>query len=180
VSGGKVTLQGIDRGHLKRGLHDELKVWESVGISVTDGPEGVIATAPEDGSLGVMPDLHVRPDGIYSDSHPLLAVLATRCEGGTTITDQVWTRRYGYADGLRALDGRVLVDNESAHIGHSPRLRPSPDALHATDLRCAAAYLLAALRVRGTTVITGARYLRRGYSDLISKLRGIGVDIDAL
>jgi len=59
------------------------------------------------------------------------------------------------------------------------RCRPgiARQTVHAPDLRAAAALLVAALTVPGTTVITGSHHLARGYRDLPADLRGLGAQV---
>lgn len=181
VAGGRLEIGGVTTDLLERDLPHESAIWKAVGIEVEPNRagDGVVVAAPESGLLEPMPDIDVRPDGIYSDCHPLLAVLATRCAGVTTITDQVWTNRYAYAEGLRLLGADVTVDERGVHIGPSDGLTSPAGPLVATDLRCAAAYLLASLRVPAATTVTGAQHLRRGYDGLVEKLFGMGVKVDA-
>ena len=181
VAGGRLEIRGITADLLDRDLPHETAIWRAVGIEVAPNAtdDGVVVSAPASGLLAPMPDIGVRPDGIYSDCHPLLAVLATRCAGVTTITDQVWTNRYAYAEGLGRLGADVTVDERGVHIGPSIGLREPSGPLPATDLRCAAAYLLASLRVPAPTTVTGAQHLRRGYGGLVEKLFGMGVKVDA-
>lgn len=181
VVGGRLEILGVTPELLERDLPHETAIWRAVGVEVAPNAagDGVVVAAPESGLLDAMPDIDVRPDGIYSDCHPLLAVLATRCAGVTTITDRVWTNRYAYAEGLGRLGADVTVDDRGVHIGPSAGLLPTAGPLAATDLRCAAAYLLASLRVSAPTTVTGAQHLRRGYDGLVEKLYGMGVKVDA-
>ncbi|MDQ3790051.1 MAG: hypothetical protein M3422_22760, partial [Actinomycetota bacterium] len=181
VVGGRLEILGVTPELLERDLPHETAIWRAVGVEVAPNAvgDGVVVAAPESGLLDAMPDIDVRPDGIYSDCHPLLAVLATRCAGVTTITDRVWTNRYAYAEGLGRLGADVTVDDHGVHIGPSAGLLPTAGPLAATDLRCAAAYLLASLRVSAPTTVTGAQHLRRGYDGLVEKLYGMGVKVDA-
>lgn len=181
IVGGRVEIRGVTPELLAGDLPHETAIWRAVGVDVAPNAtgDGVVVEAPASGLLAPMPDIDVRPDGIYSDCHPLLAVLATRCAGVTTITDQVWTNRYAYAEGLGRLGADVTVDEHGVHIGPSEGLRAAPGPLAATDLRCAAAYLLASLRVPAPTTVTGAQHLRRGYDGLVEKLFGMGVKVDA-
>lgn len=47
----------------------------------------------------------------------------------------------------------------------------------ATDLRAAAALILAGLVASGKTTVTNLNYLDRGYYDIEAKLRKLGADI---
>ena len=48
----------------------------------------------------------------------------------------------------------------------------------ATDLRAGAALVIAGLVAKGETEIRDVHYIKRGYENLVEKLRGIGADIE--
>ncbi len=50
-------------------------------------------------------------------------------------------------------------------------------AVQGTDLRGAAALVVAGLAAEGVTTVSGLRHIRRGYEDLDGTLRGLGADI---
>ena len=45
------------------------------------------------------------------------------------------------------------------------------------DLRGAASMVIAGLRAEGTTVVEGAEFIDRGYTDFAARLKGLGADI---
>ena len=47
----------------------------------------------------------------------------------------------------------------------------------ATDLRCGAALVIAALMAKGTTTIHDIYHIDRGYEDIVSKLSDLGANI---
>src|SRR5207248_2310896 len=90
----------------------------------------------------------VNPDTVYSDSQPLLAVLAAHADGRSSITDMVWTQRFSYAEGLAKLGFRVdACPPKLTLLGGGPVRPLAWSRVAAHDLRAAAALLLAALSV---------------------------------
>jgi UDP-N-acetylglucosamine 1-carboxyvinyltransferase len=45
------------------------------------------------------------------------------------------------------------------------------------DLRAGAALVIAGLAAEGVTEIGGVQYIKRGYDDVVGKLRAVGADI---
>jgi UDP-N-acetylglucosamine 1-carboxyvinyltransferase len=45
------------------------------------------------------------------------------------------------------------------------------------DLRAGAALVIAGLAAEGVTEICGVQYIKRGYDDVVGKLRAVGADI---
>ncbi|MFP5023488.1 hypothetical protein [Pseudonocardia phyllosphaerae] len=175
VTAGTVSLSGVSARDVEDGLGPELRLWKAVGVEVTGGDNHVMA-ATATKTLSELPDITTLPNSVYSDSQPLFAVLATRCAGDSRIVDTVWTRRYSYVPGLTQLGGRVRQDSTGITIGASSlRADRVGVDVHATDLRCAAALVTAALASSGGPVtVHGTHHLERGYDHLFDKLTACG------
>ncbi len=111
--------------------------------------------------------------GFPTDLQPQMAPLLARFFGGR-ITEKVWKGRFGYLAELEKF-GIVYEICDSGAV-----IRPS--TLHsasatAPDLRGGAALLMCALTANGESVIDSAEIIKRGYSDIVNKLRSIGADI---
>lgn len=174
VTGGRVHLTNVTMNTLREGLRAEHALWRAAGVRFAEHDGGVLVGAPRDGRFAPLPEIRVDPTTIYSDSQPLFTVLATRCPGPTRIVDGVWQGRYHHLDGLAALGADTRHTADGVLVGASPLRVPAGGAeVHATDLRCAAALLVAALAADGGPVhITGTRHLERGYDHLPEKLAG--------
>ncbi|MEU7935377.1 hypothetical protein [Micromonospora echinofusca] len=115
-------------------------------------------------------------EDVNTDVHPFCTLLLTGTPGGGSITDEVWTHRFGYLDALRELGADCDVR------GNTVRVRPgrphrSGRRLRCDDTRATAVAVLAALGVAGRTEIDGEEHLDRGYSDLPAALRGLGAEV---
>ena len=69
----------------------------------------------------------------------------------------------------------VLIEDHCAKIEGKSQLQGAQ--VKATDLRAAAALILAGLVADGTTQVTELKHLDRGYVDLHGKLEALGADI---
>lgn len=168
------VVTGPRMADARTALAPECAVLDALGVSLVWGYEKLVifpatALAPV--------DVLVASHGVFSDSQPLLALLASRAPGRSTITETVWSHRFGYAEGLSTLG--MSVQNSGTELAIEGRWDPSPrDAtIAANDLRGAAALLIAALLTPGATILTGADHLARGYPDLPGALVALGADI---
>ena len=69
----------------------------------------------------------------------------------------------------------IQVDGRAAMVTGAGRLRGAP--LRGSDLRGAAALVVAALGAEGDSRVTGLAHIRRGYEDLARDLRALGADV---
>jgi 3-phosphoshikimate 1-carboxyvinyltransferase len=109
------------------------------------------------------------------DEIPVLAVLATQCEGTTLITDaselrvKESDRLEVMAEGLRRMGARVETFSDGMAInGPTPLTGISIDAKH--DHRIAMAFAIAGLVADGTTTIDGAESIATSYPAFMDDL----------
>ena len=74
------------------------------------------------------------------------------------------------------MGAEIRVDRDRAIIKGVPRLSGAP--VETTDLRAGAALVLAGLIAEGTTVVSNAEIIDRGYEDLVQKLKAVGAEIE--
>jgi len=175
VTGGVLRLTGLTLDRLVRGLRPEIDVARRLGLRYeVDGPDAIIVHSDPPRRCV---DVTVSSHGIFSDSQPFLALLTTLAPGVSRIRETVWRRRFAYVPELDRLGAGIEVVGAEARItGRRPPNRGGQN-LVATDLRSAAALLIAALRVPGRTRLEGADHLARGYEDLVGSMRRLGARI---
>ena len=131
-------------------------------------------TAVADGSLDEPVIITAAPHPEFAtDLQPQTAPLLATYLGGR-ITDTVWHSRFGY---LTELAKHGL---EYERSGNTALIKPShlhPANTVAPDLRGGAALLIAALSAKGESRIDSAEIIKRGYENVIEKLRQVGADI---
>ena len=110
--------------------------------------------------------------GINSDMQPLFAVYGLCAKGKSRITDLRFPERFGYAEELKKLGGKMSVQNNILLVeGGWPLTGTEVTAL---DLRCGASLILAGLISNGTTIINNANQIIRGYEHIDKKLQTLG------
>ncbi|MGW8724785.1 hypothetical protein ACWGNF_01970 [Streptomyces sp. NPDC055808] len=170
-----LTVHGAGMDRAVRALAPELRVLRDLGVPLEAGTD-TLTVGPGRTPLAPV-DVLVAADGVFSDSHPFIALLASLAEGTSRIRDTVWANRFGYADQLAELGVKLDVRDGAVSL-HGPWAAAVPGRrLLAGDLRAAAVLLLAALHVPGTTHLAGVGHLARGYADLVGQLVGLGADI---
>jgi UDP-N-acetylglucosamine 1-carboxyvinyltransferase len=111
-----------------------------------------------------------------TDMQPQMTALLTLCQGQSVVQDTVFPERNSHAEELRRFGARIFVRNQSIMINGVDELEGAP--VMATDLRCAAALILAGLTANGDTLIQEVDHIFRGYDRIIDKLRGLGAVVD--
>jgi UDP-N-acetylglucosamine 1-carboxyvinyltransferase len=165
--GGELLLTSITGQRTWPAIAPELEFLEQMGVSLSPGRDSLTVR----GRAELRPrDLVIECNGFSTDAHPLVAVLLLGANGTSHITDHVWTNRFAYVPLLQDMEGSATVRGNTVSLYRS-RLRPPPQPLVPTDSRAAAAAVLAALGVDGTTRIIDAGHLDRSYELLIDKLR---------
>ena len=112
-----------------------------------------------------------------TDLQQIITVVLTLSKGTSTIEDPVFPDRILHIQELKKLKAYIYLKEGVIHIKPSVL---SSGIIHATDLRCAFALIIAGSIAKGSTYIKDIDYLFRGYVDPIKKLRYIGVNVELL
>ena len=165
----KLTVSGIEKEHL-----------ESFFCTLAEGgacfdftENSVTAYGGLDSFLNVVTEAY---PGFPTDLQPQIAPLLAHFFGGR-ITERVWQGRFGYLSELSKFGIGYDICASTATVRKS---RIMSACAAAPDLRGGAALLMCALLAKGDSVIESAEIIKRGYSDIVNKLRQIGADIKEL
>ena len=172
VTGGEVTLKNVIPRHLEA-VSAKLR---EMGISVTEDSETI--TVRSTGRFGSASILAVPYPGFPTDMQPQMTALLTLAEGISTVTDNVFNQRFRYIEELRHMGAGISLDekNSTATVIGVKSLHGA--SVTALDLRAGAAMVIAGLAAEGETVISDIDNIRRGYVDIVGKLRSLGADIE--
>lgn len=113
--------------------------------------------------------------GFPTDLQQPMTTLLTMAEGTSVVTDTIYSARFKHIDELRRMNANIKVEGRSAIITGPVPLEGAK--VKASDLRAGASLLIAGAMANGITEITGVEHIDRGYSHVVEKLQGIGVDI---
>ncbi|MFA5012356.1 MAG: UDP-N-acetylglucosamine 1-carboxyvinyltransferase [Ignavibacteria bacterium] len=135
-------------------------------------------------------ETNVHP-GFMTDWQQPLVILLTQAKGISIVHETVYEKRFGYVTELNKMGAEIELYNTclggltcrfaNQEYYHSAVIK-GPVSLHGAeivvpDLRAGMSYLIAGLIAEGETVITGIRFIDRGYENIDNKLRNLGADI---
>ena len=108
---------------------------------------------------------------------PFMALLST-VEGNAMVMETVFENRMQHVAELQRMGANIRLQGSCAHILGVPTLSGAP--VSGSDLRAAAAMVLAGLAADGITTVTGLHHLDRGYHQLEKRLGSVGASIERL
>ncbi|MEM6445066.1 MAG: UDP-N-acetylglucosamine 1-carboxyvinyltransferase [Cyanobacteria bacterium J06642_2] len=114
--------------------------------------------------------------GFPTDMQAQLMALMVVSEGDCTIEETVFENRMNHVPELHRMGADIKVKNGVAIVRGVPTLLGAP--VSSTDLRAAAALVLAGLSAKGMTTVQALHHLDRGYEDIEGKLRALGAKIE--
>jgi UDP-N-acetylglucosamine 1-carboxyvinyltransferase len=106
---------------------------------------------------------------------PFAAMLAT-ADGTSVVTENVYERRFRYANELVRMGADIRQEGRSAIIRGVPRLMGAQ--ITASDLRAGAALVCAALAAEGQSEISGLEHIDRGYENMVQKFKSLGAQVN--
>jgi UDP-N-acetylglucosamine 1-carboxyvinyltransferase len=156
--------------------------FERLGIACR--VEGADLVIPADQPLKVRPDLggHIpkledQPWPAFpADLMSIAVVAATQCDGVILMHEKMFESRLFFVDKLISMGARiVLCDPHRAIVAGPSPLRAA--RLASPDIRAGMAMLLAALCAEGTSIISNADQIERGYERIDMRLNALGARI---
>lgn len=171
ATGGEITIPNAPAGAMEL----VLKKLREIGCTVTYDVDKPGVTLRSNGKLKATSFKTMPYPGFPTDlQSPMMAVLA-RAEGTSVITETVFENRMMHVAALQQMGADVSVNGSTATMTGVAQLHGGN--VEATDIRAAAALIIAGLVAEGTTTMTGVQHLLRGYQGLDEKLRLLGADV---
>ena len=169
---GEVTVEGITREELGE-TADKL---EEAGVELS-ARGGLTARCP-----GRPRGVEVVTDPFPSfstDLQPPMAAMLATADGESRIEETIFDRRLQYVEELVKMGADIeLLDSRRARITGVPGLHGARVAGH--NIRDGAALLIAALSAEGESIVSGRRFVARGYERIAEKLTALGAQIETL
>ena len=171
ITRGDVTLQNIQPDHL-HALFDKL---EEAGIKLETIAEHSIRIRGDTQILQPVDLITLPHPGFPTDLQAPMGTLMSLTPGLSIITERVYPNRYMHVPELQRMGANIAIEGPSAIINGRKTLCGAP--VMASDLRCAAALVLAGLAAQGETIVQRIYHLDRGYDRMEKKLTGLGATI---
>ncbi|AKM20563.1 UDP-N-acetylglucosamine 1-carboxyvinyltransferase [Anoxybacillus geothermalis] len=170
ITGGNVLVQGAVPEHLS----SLIAKMEEMGVTIIEEENGVRVIGPE--TLKAV-DIKTMPyPGFPTDMQSQMMALLLKAEGTSMVTETVFENRFMHVEEFRRMNADIKIEGRSVIINGPCQLQGAEVA--ATDLRAAAALILAGLAADGYTRVTELRHLDRGYVRFHEKLAALGADIE--
>lgn len=138
----------------------------------------------EEGGVRVIGPKHILPTDVKTMPHPgfptdMQAQMTANqlvAEGTSVVTETVFENRFQHLEEMRRMNAHVKIDGNVAIMDGNHELQGAE--VYATDLRAAAALVLAGLKANGITRVRNLNYLDRGYYNFHIKLQQLGADVE--
>ncbi|AQW22254.1 UDP-N-acetylglucosamine 1-carboxyvinyltransferase [Lentilactobacillus curieae] len=144
-----------------------------MGITVVEREDGIRVIGPD----ALKPvDVKTLPHpGFPTDMQPQMTILQLLSEGSSAMTETVFENRFMHMEELRRMNAKYTITGRTVVMEGKTELSGAEVA--ATDLRAAAALVIAGLAAKGYTQVRNLQYLDRGYYDFHKKLESLGAEI---
>jgi UDP-N-acetylglucosamine 1-carboxyvinyltransferase len=169
ITGGDVTVRDCVPEHLRM----ELRKLGEAGCEVSVGKDWIRVQGPPRPRAV---DFATLPyPGFHTDMHPQMVALLAVASGTSVITENIYSARFRYVGELNRLGADVSLEGQHVIIRGVDGLSGCP--VDACDIRAGAALVLAGLIADGSTIVTHAQHIDRGYSGFDQRLRDLGADV---
>jgi UDP-N-acetylglucosamine 1-carboxyvinyltransferase len=170
ATGGEITIDGVNPHHIYSVINKCTEMGAEIAIFAPD-----TIRVKMEGRARAVDTVTVPYPGFPTDLQaPIMSVLA-QGEGTSIITETIYENRFMQVGELRRMGADISLTGNAAVIKGVPKLMGAE--VKSSDLRAAAALIIAGLGADGVTEITGLHHLDRGYDRLEEKLRGLGADV---
>ncbi len=166
----QVTIENVIPYHLESLISKLIEM----GVEI-DSQIDKIVVRKSDNCLKKV-DIKTMPyPGFATDLQAPLTALLTQAVGNSSVTETIYKERFKHCQQLNKMGANIIITPPSAIVVGPTSL--SGTDVWATDLRCGAALVIAALMAKGTTIIHDIYHIDRGYEDIVSKLSDLGANI---
>ncbi|HDD6971769.1 TPA: UDP-N-acetylglucosamine 1-carboxyvinyltransferase [Staphylococcus aureus] len=164
------------RGAIKEHMVSLVYKLEEMGVELDYQEDGIRVRA--EGELQPV-DIKTLPHpGFPTDMQSQMMALLLTANGHKVVTETVFENRFMHVAEFKRMNANINVEGRSAKLEGKSQLQGAQ--VKATDLRAAAALILAGLVADGKTSVTELTHLDRGYVDLHGKLKQLGADIERI
>ncbi|EOD8319721.1 UDP-N-acetylglucosamine 1-carboxyvinyltransferase [Staphylococcus aureus] len=164
------------RGAIKEHMASLVYKLEEMGVELDYQEDGIRVRA--EGELQPV-DIKTLPHpGFPTDMQSQMMALLLTANGHKVVTETVFENRFMHVAEFKRMNANINVEGRSAKLEGKSQLQGAQ--VKATDLRAAAALILAGLVADGKTSVTELTHLDRGYVDLHGKLKQLGANIERI
>lgn len=168
--GDNVTVKNVIPQHLEA----LLSKLEEMGVEMNVGSDFVEVKGGK--KLKAIDIQTLTFPGFATDLQQPITPLLCIADGDSSVVETIYPERFKHCAQLNKLGAHIDIEDGKAII-HGPCKLKGCDVV-ATDLRCGAGLIIAALMAEGETIIHDAYHIYRGYDNIVNKLRTLGGDVE--
>jgi len=169
VTEGNVLIENVLSEHLR----PVIAKLREMGVEITEEDEGLRVIGPKQLKAT---DIKTLPHpGFPTDMQSQMMVAMLGAEGTSVLTETVFENRFMHVEEFRRMNAKMKIEGRSVIVEGLHTLQGAQ--VQSTDLRAAAALILAGLCAEGITEVTQLHHLDRGYVDFAGKLQKLGADV---
>lgn len=170
VTQGDVFIEGAIREHNKSLVSKLIEM----GVEFEEYTTGMRVLGPKK----LKPtDVKTLPyPGFPTDMQAQMSIAQLLADGSSVLNETVFENRFMHFEELRRMGAKFTIDRQTAVLYGPNEL--SGASVKATDLRAAAALIIAGLCAKGLTKVGELKYLDRGYYQFHQKLKALGADVE--
>lgn len=170
VTGGKMLVKNVNPQHMEAILN----VLREMGVRLKCGENSIMQSAPE--RLRSVHTIRTMPyPGFPTDIQSPFMSLAALARGTSVFVENIFENRFQHAHELVRMGADIKVEGRSAVVRGVRELQGANVVAH--ELRGGAALVVAALAASGTTIVSGAELIDRGYENIEKYLSSCGAKI---
>ncbi|WP_373750077.1 UDP-N-acetylglucosamine 1-carboxyvinyltransferase [Jeotgalibaca porci] len=172
VTNGNIFIEDAIAEHNKP-LISKLK---EMGVSIEEEGDGLRVVGPK--QLRATDVKKMPHPGFPTDMQAQMTIAQLVSQGTSTMTETVFENRFMHLEEMRRMNANFKVEGQTVLLYGNSSFQGAEVA--ATDLRAAAALIIAGLVSSGYTRVTNLKHLDRGYYNFDKKLRNLGADIERI
>ena len=170
ITGGSVRVSDARPDHMEM----LLRKLAAMGAHVDLAGPGIAVEGP--GRIQACDVATLPYPGVATDYKPLITTVLSVASGVSVVSENLFVGRFRYVDELIRLGADITTEGHHALIRGVDHLEGT--SVRGTDIRAAAALVLAGLVAEGETRVAGLDHLDRGYEDLVGRLASLGASIE--
>ncbi|MFC6253067.1 UDP-N-acetylglucosamine 1-carboxyvinyltransferase [Secundilactobacillus hailunensis] len=113
--------------------------------------------------------------GFATDLQQPITPLLLMAKGSSVIVDTIYPQRLKHVPELKKMGAKIRPEKDMIIVDHTDHLTGA--TVDAGEIRAGAALMIAALMADGTTTITSAENILRGYGSIVEKLTALNADV---
>ena len=145
-----------------------------LGVDLDVGEDSIYV--PESRNLHAI-EIKTNPfPGFATDLQQPITPALMKARGSSVIVDTIYPKRVKHISQLQKMGANIRVENDIIIVAHTEQLHGAE--VEAGEIRAGAALMIAGLMASGTTIITKAENILRGYDRIVYKLKQLGANIE--